>query len=411
MVDRQSSPIEAASLLVDAQGACLIVDVRGEMQLGNTKSALSKLLVGCTKQQVAKVFQNFSPLDECDKERIEAMRTLADCAPPEPKSDEEQEPPTSIVALASNILSTRAQMKTEQQNARATLAWGWLVQKVLTRLYAPTEVVGTSCWRTWASLRRQHILLDEESLEETGSLLQLSIGDAEAAVERLQFWKESVEGSATVVVATKGVHTLTFERCYLEPRRELLLAKRLGKTPTLLQVVCTAVGMAEVGQLPQPGDGKKKSEFLKRCRRVLLTLHPTAVTVVKDLPVAEQIGIAMALGSEVRLCPCAKPAKLAFPQASWIWIGDGGVPELTQCFEAFCSTGCLKRHRPKCCPGCLKDDALAPKEMPCTNGYTTLYCKRCGMWGRAGMLSTDVAVRHNMGHCAWARAHVPDDGS
>lgn len=423
VVGRTSSPIEAASLLIDAQGACIVVDVRGVMQTGNAKSAVYKLLGGCTEEQVALASSDLHALDELDKERMEAMRTIFDCAPPEPKrrrttepsassswteapsladrmaayaaevqSDEEQAPATSIVALESNVQSAQ----TERKDARVAIAWGRLVHKVFTQLEALTEVGDTSCSRTWASLRRQHNLLDEESLEAQESQLQICISDTEAAAERLRFWKESVGVTATVVVATKGVHSLTFERCYLEHRRELLLAKRLGKTPTLLQVVCTAVGMAEVGQLPPPGAGKQKSEFLKRCRKVLLTLRPTAIAIVKDLPIAEQIGIAMALGSEKRLCPCTKPAKIAFPQASWIWIGDGGVPELTQCFEAFCSIGCLKRHRPKCCPGCLKDDALAPKEMPCTNGYTTLYCTRCGLWGRTGVHSTDVAARHNM---------------
>ena len=428
MVGRTSSPIEAASMLIDKQGACLLVDVRGRLQTSHAKHSVRSLLGCLSDQQRERAVKDLHPLDELDKERIEAMRTDVDCAPPEPKrrrtaessassswqeapsfadrmtayaaevqSDEEQVPTNSIVALTSKVQSFPAEA--EHKDARVAIAWGRLVNKVMTQLdVPPTQGVTTSCSRTWASLRRQHNLMDAESMEEPCLQLQVRISDAEAAAERLWFWKESLVAMATVVVAKEGVHSLTFERCYLEHRRELLLTKRLGKTPTLLQVVCTAVGMADVGQLPQPGGGKQKSEFLKRCRKVLLILRPNAVSIVKDLPVCEQIGIAMALGCEGRICPCTKPAKIAFPQASWIWIGVEGVPELTQCFEAFCSTWCLKHYRPKCCPGCLNDDALVPKEMPCTNGFTTLYCTRCGLWGHTGALSSEVTefVRHNM---------------
>jgi hypothetical protein len=443
VVDTPSKPIGAASLLIDAHGAFLVVSFSKNVNSTNAKSVVRNLLSGIPEKVRNDAVGDLHPLDEVDKERIEAMRIFAACAPPAPKrrrrefsesteqllkstgpslaskidayaadvasdSDEEQALPNSLVTLESKVLAIREQSVAEEVEPRVLRAWGRLV---LSKLGQP-ELTGvrSKCWLSWDSLRKQHNRLAEQTLgeEEQLSLLQVRVDDTAAIVERLDFYKVAVVDTAAIVVATSGVEQLTYRRCYLDSRRELLLVKRLGKNPTLLQVVCMAVGMAEVGQLPLPGAGKQKSEFLKRCRKVLLNLQPTASVIVKDLPMAEQIGIAMALGSEKRLCPCTKPAKIAFPQASWIWTVYDGVPELTNCFEAFCSQGCIQRHRPKYCPGCLKDDALVPKWRPMAipgNGYTANYCTRCGCFGRQGLLILDLPRVGFDRTTGWVEAH------
>ena len=93
---------------------------------------------------------------------------------------------------------------------------------------------------------------------------------------------------ATVVVASAGVHSFTYERCYKPARCELLLAKRLTSSATLLQVARTAWNMAVLGQLKTPTTQKPKLDFGKMCSKVVSDLNPKTPNLPKDLTDSER---------------------------------------------------------------------------------------------------------------------------
>ena len=381
VIGRASSPVEAASLYIDAHGACLVVDVRGAMSKANAKTAVKTFLAGLPAQQRDRALETLDALDELDKERLEAMETLMTCAPPPLKRQRTSEPSSSwkdaptLAAQVAAFVESDSEPEGEQQvQLSGIVAVQTMVQTALaTKAVVQAEVASAEkalCEHVIFPLTLERRATDEEKemhrvnvleyykQEDRLQVVKARLVDAEADFERRQLWELQAKRKATVVVASAGEHSLTYERCYLEHRRHLLLAKRLSNRPSFVEVVEAAAAMAEKGQLPNPGTGKQKSLFMGRCRKTLLQLNASAVSNVKELPPLEQFRIAVALGGSKPICPCGKPAKIPSPLASWLTWDGGEVPELSVTCEAFCSTVCLDRNRPRWCPQCLKADAL-----------------------------------------------------
>ena len=410
VIGRASSPVEAASLYIDAHGACLVVDVRGAMSKANAKTAIKTFLAGLPAQQRDRALETLDALDELDKERIEAMETLMTCAPPPLKRQRTSEPSSSwkdaptLAAQVAAFAESDSEPECEQQvQLSGIVAVQTMVQTALaTKALAQAEVASAEkalCEHVIFPLTLERRATDEEKelhrvnvleywkQDDRLQVVKARLVDAEADFERRQFWELQAKRKATVVVASAGEHSLTYERCYLEHRRHLLLAKRLSNRPSFVEVVEAAAAMAEKGQLPNPGTGKQKSLFMGRCRKTLLQLNASAVSNVKDLPPLEQFRIALALGVSKPICPCGKPAKFPCPLKSWVtWYG-GDVPELSDSCEAFCSAGCLERNRPKWCLQCLKADALESVEV---GGNFFLRCSSCNEWGMTACTRQEV---------------------
>ena len=322
-VQRAASKVEAASLLIDAHGAFLLVDFRGKVSTSNAKSGLSKLLEGLPQPQQDHVLATFHPIDEYDKERIEDMQTVAACEPAPSKRatppsthewvkatkcksltdkiaafwaendpDDDETPPqealvpiTTLVPIESQIIEHTAKVHEKEVALRVLTGWHRMVQ---------------GCLFNWC-LANESKFFDSGTNEPTFDLYNLElqlhndINYAKLNAERFQFWKESVAINATVVVASAGVHSLTFERCYKPERCELLLAKRLQSNSTLLGVVRAALKMVEMGQLHKPQTQKQRYQLQLLCSRVVAALNPTTPNIPKDLPSAERDRIQAAL--------------------------------------------------------------------------------------------------------------------
>lgn len=252
------------------------------------------------------------------------------------------------------------------------------------------------CWKTWDTLRIQHNHMIEETLGEFDSTLQLRVVDLESDTERFAFYQEAVMETAACIVASAGVLRLTYRRCYLNHRRELLILKRLSKTPTLVEFFRAVSTKIDDEQLPTPTTNKQRSDLKLFCLDLLKKTNPATTTTTNELTTTERLAIAISLGRESHLCPCCKPGKIAFPKASWDWLDDD-VEELS--YEAFCSQDCLKQYRPKYCPKCFRSDQLLdvqstlfPHRPHRAKPQPILRCTRCGVYERCAGHPDDPAI-------------------
>ena len=420
-VDTRSKPFESITLLFDSEGAFLLVTykgpVAGSIPKGTTTTLLSTLL---PKPMLDTVLDDLKPLDELDKERITAMRTLADYAPPPPPPTQQKEADTATLDLLQstgtsltekiaaffvepgNTLAlptsggptTLATRQKEQSKFWILLAWG---RMVLSKIGTPEDSGDdltwfgqrTRCWETWNSLRAQRNHLLEETLDEVDSSLQLQAANLKADAA---FYQEAMKEPAALIVASAGLVRLTYRRCYLTHRRELLILKRLSQTPTLVELFRVVSTMIEAELLPTPATNKQRSDLKLFCLNLLRKANPSANT--ETLTISERLTIAISLGRESHLCPCGKPGKLAFPKASWDWHDDDEVEDFS--YEAFCSKGCLKHYRPRYCPKCFRSDQLSDVQSTLLPYAATpqpiLRCLRCGVYETHAGHPDDTAI-------------------
>lgn len=421
-VDTPSKPFESITLMFDAGGCFLLVTyskpVTGATPNTTVKTLLSAVLPEALLDTILK---DLHPLDEVDKERITSMRTLKDCVPPAPKpakeasaatlqmlqnteisladkiaayttdvasdSEEDALPSTTVLAtradesthcllptssaqnaittdLTEKVSTARKNLEADQSEQRLLALWGRITLRMIDKAEAPdrnkylyNKTGQTKCWTTWNALRIQHHRQAEESLGDDTLGLAVQVADLKANTDRLEFFKEAVTETAAYVLASAGLVQLKYRRCNQVPRRELLITKRLNKTPTLIELFRTVATMIDDAQLPPLRNDRQRSAFKHFCFDLLKKLNPTVDT--KTLTAQERLAIGVALCNDKPICPCGKPGKIAFPKASWDWLDtDQENADLTECYNAFCSDVCLKRHRPKYCPKCFKDDQL-----------------------------------------------------
>ena len=273
-------------------------------------------------KQLRSIEKTLHPMDELDKERVDALKTVYSCMPKGFKA--EHKPPSTPPKTMQAFLDT---VSDEEE----------------------TQVMQ---FHREAKQR----LLDAVECS-SGSARQIALGN----VEVYEGWEQLVHSFATVVMASVGDQSLQYVKCYREERRQQLIAKRLPEQTNLVAVVKVAVRMAKDGLLPPVGERGRKTEFLKRCMAALKKANPFAETDAKKFPKLQQNMLALALDSTSRLCiRCAEPAEIAasFNQWTCVWeMQDGiNIPEV-EVSKLWCK-GCFREARPVNCPMCGKEDAL-----------------------------------------------------
>lgn len=329
--------LEAASLLIDARGGALLVDFRGNLSTSNATSALAKVLEDFPPEQRSLALETLFPVDELTKERIEGMLTVAACEPPpfeqeapqrpscsdwatstrgmslaeklsafgffaedsdEPPAEQALVPLTSPVPIQSSAIEWQTKTQAATVSARTTLSWAHMVTLLLRNVYHRDHTVlldpryrrevpaAENLHHMWHHINNMQEL--EWAFENLELQVQHETEHAKTNTQRYKLWAEHVNANATVVVASFGVHSCTYERCYKPARCELLLATRLTSSATLLQVARTAWNMAVLGQLKTPTTQKQKLDFGKMCSKVVAGLNPKTPNSPKDLTDSER---------------------------------------------------------------------------------------------------------------------------
>ena len=252
---KPACPVAQLLVYLDDQGAFIVASLKLPDITNNARKVLDTVLKGLPEEQRRVALTSLHPLDELDKQRLEAMRAVT---VPHAHVRPERPTPTTLQAFLEDASDS------EEEGVKICVP-----------------------------LRPQlKALTDDSSFRE----------EFEADRQRYVM-------SADVVLIQVGEAPLTYVRCYKECRREALIAKHLGASPTLLSTVKVAVAMSKLDQLPSVGAHGRKTEFMRRCKGALKFLKPDAETEVKKLSVEDQRGIAASL--DTRLCAlCAEPATI-----------------------------------------------------------------------------------------------------
>ena len=422
-IDTESKPFESLTLMFDTEGAFLLVTYKKPASGSTPNTTVTTLLSTLLpKHMLDTVLKDLKPLDELDKERITSMHTLAEHTLPTPTTTQpketdaatlellrstgasltekisafaedvapEDDEPCNTLALLNNVPTILATRQKEQSKFWILRAWE---RMTLSKIGAPEEsgddlaIFGrrTRCWETWNSLRQQHNTFTEDAAP------QLQIANLKSDTTDFEAFKETVLQTTAHVLASAGLVSLTYRRCYKVERRELLILKRLSQTPTFVEFFRVVSTLIEGGQLATPTSNKQRSELKLFCLNLLKKANPTANT--ETLTVSERLTIAITLGRESHLCPCGKPGNIAFPKASWDWLDKNAD---IFAYEAFCSQDCLKHHRPRYCPKCFQSDQLLDVQstlLPYAAKPQPIFrCSRCGVYERRAVHPNDAAL-------------------
>jgi hypothetical protein len=356
--------LEAASLLIDARGGVLLVDFRGNISTSNATSALANVLEDFPPEQRSLALETLFPVDELTKERIEGMLTVAACEPPpceqesdadEPPTEEALIPMTSLVPIQTSIMACTAKVDEVRASGRIVFNWARMVQDIL---------------ENWCIKNANPKFFDlatnrvQWSLDDLEDHILATTDQAKANTERYKFWAENANNNATVVVASVGVHSFTYERCYKPARCELLLAKRLTSSATLLQTARTAWNMAVLGQLKTPTTQKQKLDFGKLCSKVVTSLNPKTPNLPKDLTDSERRSFQAILnGNDDDISPDDPPFEGCFncldAKPEWVTT-DQAIPQYKE--APMPVSRCAKCNNPKAFGRSIKGlgDILAP---------------------------------------------------
>ena len=351
-MSRPASRIKSVAIYIDGKGAFLLVTFVSQMQVANAKSSVRTAMRSFDPPQLACILASLHPFDELDKDRIDAMRTVAsiqlDSAGPR------EGPPPTVVAQHGSYADmmiepppeTRAQTLAEFLAAdesddeaivlpdagtvvdpRARLAIADTAQGALAQLEAHVadgcehEALGfgfqgqctlQGCVHTGLVFRCGcgAVVCDACRLQANNrfALLTYCADRAQTDLRLFDAIAETVFEQCGVFVAGVGEVDITFVRCYLEARRIQMIARRLSSDADLVDVVRVSLAMVEMQQLPAVGD---KRAFNARCREVLKAVNPGAETDAKKLTVAQKLRLAMAWGEGGRCHFCAGPAEQA----------------------------------------------------------------------------------------------------
>ena len=352
-MSRPASQIKSVAIYIDGKGAFLLVNFAQTMQVANAKSSVRTAMRGFDRPQLSCILASLHPFDEFDKDRIDAMRTVAsiqlDC------TGAHEAPPPTVVAQHDSYADmmsepppeTRAQTRAEFLAAnesddeaialpdagtvvdqRARLAIVDTAQGALAQLEAHTvdgcdhdhvgfgfegQCTSHGCPRTGQVFRCEccgAVVCDPCRLlaNNCTALLTYSADRAQANLLHFDAIAENVFEQCGIFAAGVGIQDITFVRCYLDARRVELVARRVSSDMDLVDVVQISLAMVKMQQLPAVGD---KRAFNARCREVLKAVNPGAETDLKMLTVAQKIRMAMVWGDGGRCHSCAKPAEQA----------------------------------------------------------------------------------------------------
>ena len=424
---RPACPVQGLAIYLDTLGSFMLVRMKGEAQNGNAKSAVMRALKELQQplpaEQRRRVADTFRPLDQLDKERLEAMRTVHSLRK-SPKEDTRPTPAT-LVALVASLSDSES----EDEGQRALCALPPPGGAAAARLALVAEVEETGAAHAKPPSACEHVLLfwsaaprktcslcgsqEAQQCQACGALLCKSCADhpagsdgaagqheaALAKLEAFDHWQEAAQCLAAVVVAQAGeTKKLTYVRCRHEPRRAQLIAKRLSADCSFVEAVRIAVAMAKEGMLPLAEVRQRKGEFLKRCGEALRSVRPSARVSPRELPPSEQRALALALDTTERACHrCARPAecvvtaedmaRVCAMTLGWRVESDTELPEV--CGGKIFCVSCAMSNNIAVCQRCGRDDALAtsgddgpmpawPKALPYHVRFD-LVCTKCGV--------------------------------
>ena len=81
LMARKACPLSWLAFFIDTEGALMLAAAKDKLQVNNMRSALGKTLTPLPREQQQSVADSLRPLDEVDRDRIGAWRTLASVRP------------------------------------------------------------------------------------------------------------------------------------------------------------------------------------------------------------------------------------------------------------------------------------------------------------------------------------------
>jgi len=272
-MSRKNCAVTWVQLVIDQHGLLAILRYEHPLALGDAKKAASVILRCLPQEQRCAAEQSLRPMDEVDRNRIQAWQTVESLRPAGKKRAREEE------------------------------------AQVVVRFVRPGESLLPSPAPAAKSVAE--FLAEESSSEEelAPPRLMLTNGSARVSAEPnlsdpTSVWEYRAKSEATVIVAEVGERPaqLAYIRCHREPRRQMLLQSKVREEwerPTMPQVIKTAMQLAKDGSFPNVGEHGRKSEFIKRCATALQAIDPSIETDLKKLSAEEQAIIRQALGGDV----------------------------------------------------------------------------------------------------------------
>jgi hypothetical protein len=287
LTDRTACPIAWLAFFIDGEGALMLATTKAGMQVNNMRSALDKVLGPLPKEQQQAVVDSLRPLDEADKGRLEAWRSLDSLRP-------KTRPPPAATPAAPQTLEEFL-----QEND-----------------YSDDEGGGDEPPPQTLALRQ------------AGGTLAVR-----GPAANWTAWAARAQVYATVVLCRTGpAPELTYIRCYKESRRHLLLTRHLKDegAEDLAGVVRLVSRMAKEGAVP--GHGRQRTcEFLKRCVSALQAVNPLAETDPGKLPREEQAAVRRAMGDEKEPYQGCMSEQCLSKETVWVTEDLGNDLKLSRC--------------------------------------------------------------------------------
>ena len=267
LMARRACPLNWLAFYIDTEGALMLAVAKDKLHVNNMRSALGKTLTPLPKEQQRSVADSLRPLDEADRDRIAAWRTLASVRPKgtKRKSRDDDEQLDSAPKRAKTLAEFLAEESSSDEGEDTAPPRRMLTNAPAT---TPAETTGPD-------------LLDLASA-----------------------WEYRAKKEATIILAETGERPaqIGYIRCHREPRRQLLLQNRVKdeyESPRMLDVVRVASQLANDGSIPSPsGEHGRRSEFVRRCAAALRAIDPKAVYEISELEDAVQTEIRKHLSAE-----------------------------------------------------------------------------------------------------------------
>ena len=252
-MQRKNSAVRWVRVVLDGEGALLIMQFQHPLVLGAAKSATVAILrcLPAVQYEIAK--QSLRPLDEVDKNRIVAWQT-----------------PTSLRPKGNK----RARPDDDDEG----------------QFYVPPIPIPKSLdefLADWHSGDEEEVppprlMIADDTVQTPPVTLSL--------LDPTSIWSYRLEKECVILLIQAGVvqiggtpMELDYVRCHWDARRQLLLqdaVKSRYTMPRMRHVVEVAVELAKGGSIPGPfeanGAHGRQREFMKKCSAALTVLNPAA---------------------------------------------------------------------------------------------------------------------------------------
>jgi hypothetical protein len=273
-MSRKNCQVAWSQLVVDQSGALVLLHFKHDVIVGAAKTAAGAILKCLPEKHHATAKHGLRPLDEVDRDRITAWETLDSMRPASgvkrKREDDDDEVEIRFVPKGDPI--------------EAPLPKGPTLEE----------------WMAAES--------SDDDLPIPPPRLMLTNGPSPSVPTTVNFldptsvWEHRAKTEVALVMVEVGERPeLTYIRCHREPRRQLLLqskVKAAWTSPSMVDVVRTAMQLAKDGSIPGLGEHGRTSDFLKRCGVALQALEPSKESVFTKLPPSEQHAVRQALGAK-----------------------------------------------------------------------------------------------------------------